>query len=81
MAATSELSTTLLFEDDTTATVTTGPLDPTSEGVRNAKANIINFLENNFDSATQNLVLSKYGNKWVGISKAVMTTTEKVTIF
>lgn len=75
---------TMLFDDDTSQKVSIGNyhgedylLSATTDTVRN---NIKNF-NNNFNSDTAKLALSKYGALWNGISAARITITEKTVLF
>lgn len=80
MAAYTNVQFTLSYDDDTTQKVSMGPLDPSASGLSGIKANIMQF-NNNFDSSTARLSLSKYGALWNGISAASITTTNKVVLF
>lgn len=77
--ATTDVRYTLGFEDDTQQDVTIGPFDP-SKITGAVKTKTITF-NNNFTSDTANLLLSKYGNKWRGIDRLRVITTEVTTYF
>lgn len=80
MAAYSTVQFTLSYDDDTTQKIAMGPLDPSASGLSGIKANIMQFNDN-FDSSTARLSLSKYGALWNGISAASIVTTDKVVLF
>lgn len=77
--ATSEVKYTIAFEDGTEQSLTVGPFAPDAVGLQVIKANIQEFNAN-FDSDTAALMVSKYGNKWIGgIKKAQIITTDITT--
>lgn len=82
MAVTTTVNFNLLFEDDTTKTLSLGPLDPDNaeETLASLKNKIIAF-ENDFNSDTANLMISKYGNEWAGFESVKIVTTDKTVIF
>lgn len=80
MAAYSNVTFTLSYDDDTTQKITMGPLAQTAESLFTLKANVMQF-NSNFDSSTARLSLSKYGALWNGISAVTITTTDKNILF
>lgn len=80
MAAYSNVTFTLSYDDDTTQKITMGPLAQTAESLFDLKANVMQF-NSNFDSSTARLSLSKYGALWNGISAVAITTTDKNILF
>ncbi len=74
---------TLGFADDTYQDITIGPFNSAtfnSDVGPTMKSKIMEFNAN-FDSDTATRAVSKYGNKWVGITKAQIITTNITTYF
>ena len=82
MSTTTAVDFNLLFEDDTTKTLSIGPLDPTNAAttLSSLKAKIMAF-EAGFNSDTAKLMTSKYGNDWAGFESVKIITTTKNIIF
>lgn len=71
----------LYFEDDTTANLDFSGVDTTNlqSRISTIKSTVRNF--NADPSAMSNLMVSKSGAPWVGISAVTITTTERMYIF
>lgn len=78
--ATTEVKYTAKFADDTTQDITIGTFATNYSGLSSIKNNVIAFNES-FTTETGKLMTSKYGNDWVGISRARIITTNITTYF
>lgn len=81
MATTSTIDFTLLFEDDTTGTISLGPFASNNSGLYSLKTNLQDFINNQFTEEIKNSMVSKYGAKWVGFNRVRVTTSQITTIF
>lgn len=84
MAYTGTLEYTLLFEDDTTQKISIGPYDGdkmSTDVLATTKANIKDFLNNNFTSDVSRALVSKYGANWADISAARLSLVQKTVLF
>lgn len=80
MAATATVNFNLIFEDDTTKTLSFGPINPSAVSLNYLKAYVQQF-EYTFTSDTAKLMTSKYGNDWAGFESVKIVTTDKKIIF
>lgn len=80
MAAVQKLTLRCLFEDETTATFTIDGINPQTGVVADLKAQIIAF-NNARGGELSTKMKSKNGFNWIGINRAVLTTTDRQYIF
>lgn len=80
MAATQKLTIRNVFADDTKLTITINNINPQNGINPNAKAIIKNFNANKGGELATKMK-SKNGANWVGIDRAVVTTTDREYIF
>ena len=83
MAATTKFSLKLLFEDDTTTTLTLDSINPatvTSQLINSARQTIMNFNANRGGNLASKLK-SKNGFNWIAIKSFTITNTERTYIF
>lgn len=81
MARTTQVEFNLLYEDDTTSKINVGPIAPNAASLTSLKSNLINFLNNEFNSETAKLTVSKYGNDWAGFESVKLVMTDKNILF
>lgn len=80
VAQVSKLTIRNVFEDDTTATITIDGINP-SVGVNPNIRQIIKDFNANKGGDLSTKMKSKNGFNWIGIDRAVLTTTNRVYIF
>ena len=79
MAKTSVIKVTNVFEDDTKNTLTINNVNADNVNTENIKNRVKSFNADN--SGYRQLMTSKYGNYWQGISKVVVQTTERTYLY
>lgn len=83
MASTTKFSLKLLFEDDTTTTLTIDSINPasvTSQLINSARQTIMNFNANRGGTLASKLK-SKNGFNWTAIKSFTITNTDRTYIF
>lgn len=83
MAATTKFSLKLLFEDDTTTTLTIDSINPatvTSQLINSARQTIMNFNTQRGGSLASKMK-SKNGFNWIAIKSFTITNTDRTYIF
>lgn len=80
MAATMKLSLRCVFADDTTQTITIDGIDPTKGVAADLKTRIMEFNAAKGGTLSSKMK-SKNGFNWIGINRAVTTTTDRNYIF
>lgn len=80
MAAVQKLTLRCLFADETTATFTIDNINP-EVGIAADAANRIIEFNNQQGGTLSTKMKSKNGFNWIGINRAVVTTTDRTYIF
>lgn len=83
MAATTKFALKLLFEDDTTTTLTIDSINPstvTSQLINSARQTIMNFNAQRGGTLASKMK-SKNGFNWIAIKSFTITNTERTYIF
>lgn len=80
MAAVSKLTIRNVFADDTKVTITIDNINPSAGVNPNIRQIIRNFNENGGGTLSTKM-RSKSGAAWIGIDRAVITTTDRQYIF
>lgn len=80
MAAVQKLTLRCVFADETTATFTIDNIDPQNGIASDARQKIIAFNAANGGTLSSKMK-SKNGFNWIGINRAVVTTTDRTYIF
>lgn len=80
MAAVSKLTIRNVFADESKSTITIDNINPAVGVNPNLRAIIMNF-NNQKGGALSTKMKSKGGYDWIGIDRAVLTTTEREYIF
>lgn len=75
MAKTCTIKVTNIFEDETKNTITINKVNADKVETENIKSRVKSFNADN--SGYRQLMTSKYGNYWAGITKVVVQTTVK----